>query len=55
MQGIVYAAAQPWAIVDGKTVHVGDRFGEFRVKEISQSTVTLEKADGSQKKLGLDE
>ncbi len=54
LQGIVYAATQSWAIVDGQTVHVGDRLGEFRVKEISQRNVTLEKADGSQKKLGLD-
>ena len=54
LQGIVYTATQPWAIVDGKTVHVGDRLGEFRVKEISQHNVTLEKADGSQEKLGLD-
>jgi len=54
LQGIVYGAAQPWAIVDGQTVHVGDRLGEFRVKEISPRSVTLEKADGSQKKLGLD-
>ena len=54
LQGIVYATTRPWAIVDGKTVHVGDRLGEFRVKEISQRNVTLEKADGSQKKLGLD-
>jgi hypothetical protein len=54
LQGIVYAATRPWAIVDGQTVHVGDRLGEFRVKAISQRSVTLEKADGSQKKLGLD-
>ena len=54
LQGIVYTTTQPWAIVDGKTVHVGDQLGEFRVKEISQRSVTLEKADGSQKKLGLD-
>jgi hypothetical protein len=53
LQGIVYAAAGSWAIVDGQTVHVGDRLGEYRVKEISQHNVTLEKADGSQKKLGL--
>ena len=54
LQGIVYAAKGAWAIVDGQTVHVGDRFGDFRVKEISPRNVTLEKADGSQKKLGLD-
>ncbi len=54
LQGIIYAATGAWAIVDGKTVLVGDRLGEYRVKEISQRSVTLEKADGSQKKLGLD-
>jgi hypothetical protein len=54
LQGIVCAATGAWAIVDGKTVLVGDRLGEYRVKEISQRNVTLEKADGSQKKLGLD-
>jgi len=54
LQGIVYAASGSWAIVNGKTVHVGDQFGQFRVKAISQRNVTLEKADGSLKKLGLD-
>ena len=54
LQGIVYAATGAWAIVDGQTVHAGDRLGDFRVKEISPRNVTLEKADGSQKKLGLD-
>jgi hypothetical protein len=54
LQGIVYAATGSWAIVDGKTVHVGDRLGGFRVKEISRRNVTLERADGSQKKLRLD-
>jgi len=54
LQGIVYAAAGAWAIVDGKTVLVGDRLGDFRVKEISPREVILEKAGGSQKKLSLD-
>jgi hypothetical protein len=54
LQGIVYATTRPWAIVDGKTVHVGDRLGEFRVQAISQNKVTLKKPDGSQKILGLD-
>ena len=54
LQGIVYAATRPWAIVNGQTVHVGDRLGDFQVKAISPRDVTLEKADGSQKKLGLD-
>ena len=54
LQGIVYAATRPWAIVDGQTVHVGDRLGEFRVKAISPRNVTLVKADGSQRQLSLD-
>jgi len=54
LQGIVYATASPWAIVDGQTVHVGDQVGGFRVQEISLRHVTLAKADGSQKVLGLD-
>jgi len=54
LQGIVYATRRPWAIVDGQTVHVGDRLGEYRVKEISPQSVTLEKAGGLQKKLVLD-
>jgi len=54
LQGIVYGAAKRWAIVNGQTVHIGDQFGEFRVKDISPGSVTLVKADGSQKKLGLD-
>jgi hypothetical protein len=53
LQGIVFAPTRPWAIVNGKTVRVGDWLGEFRVKAISPRGVVLEKADGSQKKLGL--
>ena len=54
LQGIVLGTSRPWAIVDGQTVHVGDRLGEFRVKDIAPRNITLEKTDGSQKKLGLD-
>jgi len=53
LQGIVYATTRPWAIVDGQTVHVGDRLGEFQVKAISARDVILAKADGSRKRLGL--
>jgi hypothetical protein len=52
LQGIVYGD-KSWAIVDGKTVYVGDSVGNFRVKEISPTSVTLESPDGSQQKLGL--
>jgi hypothetical protein len=53
VQGIVYDPVRPWAIVDGRTVFIGDRVREFRVKEIAKNTITLETTNGSQKKLGL--
>ena len=46
LQGIGYNAKRPWAIVDGKTVYVGDRVGSRQVKEISPSTITLEDTNG---------
>jgi hypothetical protein len=53
LQGIGYNAARPWAIVDGKTVYVGDRVGGSHVKEISPSTITLEDTNGSLQTLFL--
>jgi hypothetical protein len=40
LQGIIYGA-KSWAIVDGKTVYVGDSVENFRVKEISPNSITL--------------
>jgi hypothetical protein len=53
LQGIFFDPSRPWAIVSGKTVYAGDRVGDFRVKEISKNTVTLEKADKTLKVLDL--
>jgi len=53
LQGIFFDPTRPWAIVSGKTVYAGDRVGNFRVKEISKNTVTLEKADKTLKVLEL--
>lgn len=53
LQGIVCGSGRSWAMVNGKTVYVGDRIGGFRVVAISPSAVTLEKADGSQQKLWM--
>jgi hypothetical protein len=53
LQGIGYSAAKPWAIVDGKTVYVGDRVGSRQVKEISSSTITLEDTNGGLQTLFL--
>jgi hypothetical protein len=54
LQGVVYGE-KSWAIVDGKTVFVGDSVGGFRVKEISPNSITLESPDGSQQKLQIGE
>jgi hypothetical protein len=54
LQGVVYGE-KSWAIVDGKTVYVGDSVGGFRVKAISENGITLESPDGSDQKLGLGE
>ena len=54
LQGIIYGQ-KSWAIVDGKTVYVDDSVDNFRVKEISPNSITLESPDGSEKKLVLGE
>jgi cytoskeletal protein RodZ len=53
LQGIFFDPTRSWAIVSGKTVYAGDRVGDFRVKEISKNTVTLEKADKTLKVLEM--
>jgi hypothetical protein len=52
LQGIVYGETS-WAIVDGKTVYVGDSVGNFRVKEIFPNSITLQGTNGSEQKLGI--
>ncbi len=42
LQGILYAATRPCAIVSGRTVFVGDPVGELRVAAISKDSVTLQ-------------
>jgi hypothetical protein len=41
LQGILLATTRPCAIVDGKTVYVGDWVGGLRVITISKNAVTL--------------
>jgi hypothetical protein len=55
LQGIMFDAAHPVAILNGQGVSVGDRAGVFQVKEITRTTVTLAAADGSQKTLELSQ
>ena len=53
LQGILFDPTRPCAIVDGATVFVGDRTGEFRVTAISKDKVTLKSGTGI-KVLSLD-
>ena len=55
VQGIIFNAARPVAIVNGKAVNVGDRVGDFQVKQILKSSVIFQRPDGSQKTLGIGE
>ena len=47
LQGIVYDAANPVAIVNGKSVHAGDRVGDYKIVAIGRDRVAFKKADGS--------
>lgn len=53
VQGIIFNSTQPLAIVSGQTVNVGDRVGDFQVKQITQSKVVFQFPDGTQKTLGI--
>jgi len=55
VQGIVYDPVRPWAIVDDKTIYVGDRVRDFRVKQISKNSITLTGPGGTTEVLGLGE
>jgi len=53
LQGIIFNAARPLAIVNGKAVNVGDRVGNFQVKQILKGSVIFQRPDGSQKTLEI--
>jgi hypothetical protein len=53
LQGIFYSPTKPSAIVDGMTVRPGDHYKQYRVKEITKSTVILVDAEGQILKLGM--
>jgi hypothetical protein len=44
LQAIFYNPQRPSAIIDGKTVMIGDKLGEFRVRDITQNSATLTSA-----------
>jgi cytoskeletal protein RodZ len=41
LQGISYNPTRPSAVINGRTLYVGDRMGEFNVREITKDAVTL--------------
>ncbi|HEX5399577.1 MAG TPA: hypothetical protein VFY06_11075 [Verrucomicrobiae bacterium] len=53
VQGIIFNSSRPVAIMNGQTVNVGDHVGDFQVKQILQSSVVLQRPDGTQKTLGI--
>jgi hypothetical protein len=53
VQGIIFNSTQPLAIVNGQTVNVGDRVGDFQVNQITQTKVVFRRPDGTQKTLGI--
>ena len=53
VQGIIFNSTQPLAIVNGQTVSVGDRVGDFQVNQITQTKVVFRCPDGTQKTLGI--
>ena len=55
LQGVIFNAARPVAIVNGKAVNVGDRVGDFQVKQITENSIIIQRPDGSQKTLEIGE
>jgi hypothetical protein len=54
LQGIFYSPTSPSAIIDGKIVHPGDQYQQYRVKTISKYTVTLIGPDKKEIQIGMD-
>lgn len=53
VQGIIFNSTRPVAIVNGQTVNVGDRVGDFQIKQITQASIVFLRPDGTQKTLGI--
>jgi hypothetical protein len=53
LQGIFYSPSAPSAILDGKTIRPGDKFKQYRVKEITKFNVLLTGPDGKVVKIGM--
>ena len=54
LQGIFYSPTSPSAIIDGKIVHLGDQYQQYRVKAITKYTVILVGPDKKEIQIGMD-
>ncbi len=54
LQGIFYSPNAPTAILGGKTIGLGDKFGDYRVQHISPTAVTLVDASGREIKIEIN-
>jgi len=41
LQGVLYNPAHPSAVINGKSVFVGEKFAQFRVTAITRDSATL--------------
>jgi len=55
LQGIFYSPTAPSAIMAGKTIHPGDQFRQYMVKEITRNTVILLDSNKTEIKVGIGE
>jgi len=55
LQGIFFSPTAPSAIMAGKTIHPGDQFRQYTVKEITRNTVILLDTNNAEIKVGIGE
>jgi hypothetical protein len=55
LQGIFYSPTSPSAIIEGKILHTGDSFRQYRVKSISKYAVTLVGPDKKEMQVGMED
>lgn len=53
VQTIIIGPTQRYAVIDGRTLAQGDRFGAARIERITETEVTLRQPDGKASILGL--
>jgi hypothetical protein len=54
LQGIFFSSTTPFAILGGQTIRPGDKYKQYRVKAISQRSVTLIGPDKKEIQIGMD-